>query len=434
MDAIALTRLVGSVPQFAAVWGRRPLLVAGASGADGWPDLLTLDGVDELLSVRGLRTPFLRIAKDGQTLAERQFTRGGGVGAGITDQVADDDVFRRFADGSTIVLQALHRNWPPVIGFAQSLAADLGHPVQVNAYITPPQSQGFSAHYDVHDVFILQLAGTKAWTVHEPVHRWPMRDQSWDRYADAVAEQAGGQPALSAVLAPGDCLYLPRGFLHSAVAQGGVAAHLTIGVHTWTELDVTRALLDAAVANLTDDEPSRAPLPLGVAVDEPGGLGDVFAQARHRLIDALGAIDDAQVARRLSARVRATQRAEPVRPVAFAQAVRDLDSATVLRYRRHLALRTRLLDDGSVALRGRGVDTIISAGDVIALRTIPEDRAFAPADLVEPGGAGDVPVGAGIEAAVDLCRRLMLAGVLVPADSADSAEPAETAAPAEPAD
>ena len=42
-------------------------------------------------------------------------------------------------------------------------------PVQINAYITPPQNRGFAAHYDVHDVFVLQIAGRKTWRIHEPV-------------------------------------------------------------------------------------------------------------------------------------------------------------------------------------------------------------------------------------------------------------------------
>lgn len=409
MEPNALARLVGSVPEFAEhVWGQRAQLWPGASGADGWPDLLTLGDVDELLSVRGLRTPFLRMAKSGQTLDERWFTTGGGVGAGIADQVADDEVFRQFADGSTIVLQALHRNWPPVIGFAQALAGDLGHPVQVNAYVTPPQSQGFAAHYDVHDVFILQVAGTKEWTVHEPVHRWPTRDQTWDRYAAQVAERAGTEPALSAILKPGDCLYLPRGYVHSAVAQGVVAAHLTVGVHTWTGLDLTRSLLDAALADLTAGEEVRAPLPLGIAVDNPEGLHEAFAPARERLIEVLRAIDQAEVARRLAARVRATQRAEPVRPVASAEFARRLDANGGLRYRRHLALRTSVTDGGSAVLRGRGVDVTVPAVDAAFLRAIPSERPFTPAELA---GTCD----GALDAAVDLCRRLMLAGVLVPA-------------------
>ncbi len=75
----------------------------------------------------------------------------------------------QLAGGATLVLQALHRTWPPLIRFGSDLAAELGHPVQINAYITPPENQGFAAHYDTHDVFVLQVAGSKRWTIHSPV-------------------------------------------------------------------------------------------------------------------------------------------------------------------------------------------------------------------------------------------------------------------------
>ena len=68
------------------------------------------------------------------------------------------------------MLQGLHRTWPPLVAFCQQLAAELGHPVQANAYVTPPQSQGFDDHYDVHDVFVLQVEGEKRWRIHAPVH------------------------------------------------------------------------------------------------------------------------------------------------------------------------------------------------------------------------------------------------------------------------
>ena len=89
------------------------------------------------MSRRGLRTPFLRMAKDGTVLAGNAFTRGGGAGATINDQVADDRVLRQIDDGATLVLQALHRTWPPLVDFGSRLSAELGHPVQINSYITP---------------------------------------------------------------------------------------------------------------------------------------------------------------------------------------------------------------------------------------------------------------------------------------------------------
>ncbi|GMA87539.1 hypothetical protein GCM10025868_27890 [Angustibacter aerolatus] len=83
--------------------------------------------------------------------------------------LSDDKVLQQAASGSTLVLQALHRTWPPIVRFAQRLAADLGHPVQANAYVTPPQNRGFDDHYDVHDVFVLQVEGEKRWRIHAPV-------------------------------------------------------------------------------------------------------------------------------------------------------------------------------------------------------------------------------------------------------------------------
>ena len=125
-------------------------------------------------------------------LDSSSFTAPGGVGAEIGDQVRDDKVAALFADGATVVLQALHRTWPPVIEFCTRLAAELGHPVQANSYVTPPSSRGFSAHYDVHDVFVLQLAGRKHWTIHAPVLADPLRDQPWGQRSAAVAAAARG--------------------------------------------------------------------------------------------------------------------------------------------------------------------------------------------------------------------------------------------------
>src|SRR4051794_27617011 len=124
-------------------WGRAPLLSRAAELPAPFDDLLDAAAVDELVSQRGLRTPFLRMAKEGQVLSTGTFTRGGGAGASIGDQAADDRILARLDDGATLVLQALHRTWPPLVTFASRLSDELGHPVQINAYITPPGNRGF---------------------------------------------------------------------------------------------------------------------------------------------------------------------------------------------------------------------------------------------------------------------------------------------------
>ena len=155
----------------------------------GFADLFSVGGRRRAaVSRRGLRTPFLRVAKDGAVLPDSAVHRaGGGPARRSPTRSSDDKLLRLFADGATLVLQGLHRTWASrsLDLHARHLAADLGHPVQVNAYVTPPQNQGFSDHYDVHDVFVLQVAGEKRWQIRRARPRpSPLRDQPWtDRRA-----------------------------------------------------------------------------------------------------------------------------------------------------------------------------------------------------------------------------------------------------------
>lgn len=408
--ASGLARLVDEPQLFATqVWGRRAHLHHSAEQAGGFSDLLDLPGVDELLSTRGLRTPFLRVAKNGSTLPERSFTEGGGVGAAVGDQVSDARLARLFAEGATIVLQGLHRTWAPIVTFAAELAEDLGHPVQANAYITPPQSQGFSAHYDVHDVFVLQLAGEKRWIIHEPVHRWPMRDEPWDAGGrrQQVAQAATREPALDVVLRPGDCLYLPRGYLHAAKALEGVSAHLTLGVHVWTHDHLAKVLAELALARADD---LRQPLALGVDVGDDAELTDSIAAVRASLHEALDAVADEEIAGLLDYRADDTGRAAPVLPLTQAAASRRPASDAPVVLRRHLRLRRKPVE-GGVRLHGRGVDVMVPvSSEVVAavLDRLLDGDQHTPVGLMRDSGVEETQV-------MQIVQALLGAAVLVPA-------------------
>jgi len=306
----ALARVVSDPAGFKAAWGRNMLHATAADLPRPFDDLFTLDAVDELLCHRGLRTPFLRLAKEGSIVPTARFTRPGGVGAEIGDQVDDAAVGRLFADGSTIVLQALHRTWAPIGAFARELAADLGHPIQVNAYVTPPSSRGFSAHYDIHDVFVLQIAGEKRWIIHAPVLESPLRTQPWTERRTDVERAVADEPLLDVVLRPGDALYLPRGFLHAAEALGDVSAHLTVGLHV-----VTRHALLQEIVGLAEDELDlRTSLPLHFQLDGEW-VGDEVTATIAALRAHLDTVDPAEVAERLRETLAAAMRPEPVAPV-----------------------------------------------------------------------------------------------------------------------
>jgi lysine-specific demethylase/histidyl-hydroxylase NO66 len=393
----ALARLVAvERDQFAAeYWGQEPLLSPAADLPGGFFKLFDANAIDEVVSQRGLRTPFLRVAKNGTTLGDKAFTAPGGVGAGIADQVSDDRLVRLFADGSTIVLQALHRVWPPILEFCQRLAAELGHPVQANAYVTPPQNQGFSAHYDVHDVFVLQIEGQKRWRIHRPVLASPLRDQPWsDRRAD-VEKRAEETPLMETLLKPGDCLYLPRGYMHAATALGGVSTHLTLGIHVWTRFALAEQLVHQALQTLADDPVMRASLPLGVEVANPTETRQDFDVVTALLTDAVEYADLDRISESLSGAARSNQRAAPIGPL---KQLRDADAMTVdtqLVLRRHLAASVD--HTGSRTLvRSRAGDLEVAEGEVARLEALLSNGVATAGDL-----------------GLDLARRLLLAGLAI---------------------
>ncbi len=391
--------------------GPSSLLTSAAELGQDFSDLLTLADVDELLSTRGLRTPFLRIARNGEVVDPKRFTGPGGAGAEVADQVSSDAVLRLFSEGSTVVLQGLHRLWPPIIAFADALAAELGHPTQVNAYITPPSSQGFSPHYDVHDVFVLQVAGEKHWTIHEPVLTDPLRTQPWGERAEAVAARATEEPVIDAVLRPGDALYLPRGYLHSARALGEISAHLTIGVHNVTRWGAVESALDLVRTLATDDPALRASLPLGVDLSAPGTTADDVAAVLAGLHAALDRVDPAAVADRLRSRTWAQVRPEPVAPLAQSTAAAALTTDTVLRVRPRLRAQLR---------EAVGEEVVLVAGRQHRRFAAAQRPALAELLAVGELKVGDLP-GLAAEEQVELGRRLVVEAVAVVPDARSAA-------------
>jgi ribosomal protein L16 Arg81 hydroxylase len=403
----ALTRCVAVEPAtFAeAHWGRAPLLSRAAELPDraGFTDLFSPADADELLSRRGLRTPFLRVARDGQVLPAGRYTGGGGAGAEIGDQVLDEKVLQLYADGATLVLQGLHRIWPPLVDLARDLGTELGQPVQVNAYLTPAGSQGFGTHYDTHDVFVLQVDGHKHWRIHEPVLPDPLERQPWGGRADEVTAVAEGEPALDVTLGPGDALYLPRGWLHSAQAQTDSSLHLTVGVRALTRYALVEALLELAA----QDRRLRASLPFGVDVADPDQVEPELTETVEALRDWLIGADPAQIAARLRDRAWPAARPAPLRPLAQADLLTRLDVTTRITVRD--GLRWRFEADGGDRVLLRVFDRTVGfpAQCAPALRTVLAG---------DPVRVGDLP---GLDDDADrivLARRLLREAVAVSAE------------------
>ena len=116
--------------------------------------------------------------------------------------------------------------------------------------------RGFKTHYDAHDVFVLQAEGSKHWRLYRgPIHL-PLPGQAYSQ------EVEPGELVAELDLHPGDLIYIPRGFMHDAVAVDSTSLHLTLGVLsvTWAAV-VLQAAESAIEADARFREGSRLGLP-----------------------------------------------------------------------------------------------------------------------------------------------------------------------------
>jgi bifunctional lysine-specific demethylase and histidyl-hydroxylase NO66 len=315
-------------------WAKAPLLRRGA-GPGGFDDLLSLDDVDRILATTSPRTPAFRMVKDGRPLPPSAYTRSGRMGSVPLADLADPGkIFDQFAAGATIVLQSLQRYWPPLTDLSRQLELFLTHPVQVNAYLTPPASRGLGVHHDTHDVFVLQVHGRKLWQVWDAAVPFPLAHQ---KRLPPGAESPTEAPLVDAELAPGDCLYVPRGFRHAARTAETASLHLTVGMLTRNWNDLLREVVELA----TEEAWFRESLPIGFAND-PATLEGPLADRVEELRRFLDKVDLAKVADRAGRRFWANRPPPLQGQLRALLSLDELDDRTVLRRRPGATARLRV--------------------------------------------------------------------------------------------
>ena len=164
--------------------------------------------------------------------------------AGNHLNVVKEEVFKQLAAGNTLILNLLEQKIPKLNKFLCQLAEQWTVALTANAYITPPDNQGFEWHYDDHDVLILQLKGHKRWNVLDEPSFLPDKN-----YKSRYSKLNNDEGATSYMLQEGDSMYIPRGVYHRARSQKRTSVHLTIAINTSKRYDLFRGLLNAAIGN-----------------------------------------------------------------------------------------------------------------------------------------------------------------------------------------
>jgi bifunctional lysine-specific demethylase and histidyl-hydroxylase NO66 len=304
-------------------------------------------------------------------------------------------VRNEFADGYTIVLNGLERYVPTIASLSHTIEVELNFQTQINAYITPPESQGFVPHYDDHDVLILQIQGSKTWHVYSdadvPPHEMRRRE---------AVDRASLPMPTDLCLEAGDVLYLPRGRIHAAEANTEPSIHLTVGIHAPTVLTLITHALDSL--SFRDDRllvqlPPRHLDDAGVRASLDGSLRDIVKAIEDPSViaEGLGSLGDALVRR---------GRCRPVgQLVSNAVEARRIDGQTLVAKYQPLYARV-LAMAGGVALQF--AQSLVSAGLDHQAAMLFVSRS------TEPFRVRDLP---GLSAAqqTELARTLIVDGFLV---------------------
>jgi ribosomal protein L16 Arg81 hydroxylase len=219
---------------FSEYWEKKPLLLQNRD-VQGYQNLLTLKDLENLLFTHvvqpGRATPWVRFVNNKKMLNVDDYVE---AKSGLFNRTK---VINGFKEGNTLALYRLEDRFEPLKRLCQTWEDLFGHPCATEVFLTPPRSQGFRAHFDQFNIFILQAEGEKLWKIYDIYEPFPLVANDMP-YNGELPE-----PLYEVVVKPGDLLYLPRGYVHETVATDKYSLHVSLAVNIFTWLDLMHEIL-----------------------------------------------------------------------------------------------------------------------------------------------------------------------------------------------
>jgi hypothetical protein len=393
---------------FKEYYERKPLLIRGKDPAR-FASLLSIETIDRYLAGSVPCHPDVFLVDAARELKSEDYSFPDADG-----RLDLPRAYQLFDSGSTISLSQLHERIPELAALCRSVEQTFSSHFQTNIYLSPRNAQGFKTHFDSHDVFALQVAGSKHWTLYEGGEtgvELPLQGQAFD-----PERHIPGPVTEELTISAGDVFYCPRGVFHAARSTDEVSLHITLGLmgRTWADVMI-EAISEACLASPA----FRGHLPAGFA--NPG-FDMRKAEANFAsLIEIF-----ARNARLAPIVERFTESFVTSRRPAFQGCLQELDDApqvsgeSLLVARPHLIYLQHEEDDRLVILFGTTQITLPSFTRE-AVRFALSGEAFAVSDL--PGGLDEA-------GKVVLARRLIKEGMLVRANGGAALNGIHTKAPA----
>ncbi|MFM0649740.1 cupin domain-containing protein [Paraburkholderia bryophila] len=164
------------------------------------------------------------ISRNGETISVPPVVRDG--------QSQLKYIYKAIAEGATLRVGGIERRNALISSICAELESLLFGTAIAKLFFTPNGHHGFSTHYDGESVFVVQLFGSKKWTLYPNACRYATKP-----LAKTTNPSDLHSPVLETILKPGDVLYLPAGVPHHAESLDEDSLHLSIGLSPWNAAD-----------------------------------------------------------------------------------------------------------------------------------------------------------------------------------------------------
>lgn len=279
-------------------WEREPLVIERGR-PEYYSSIFSIDEIDSIVGFRQLKYSQLKVAK-----TERESQANKVFYVDRDDTSDTNKLYNSYSQGDTLAFNFVQLYWESAAKLCWEFEHFFNFPVGINMYFTPRNSQGFAPHFDTHDVFVVQVEGSKVWRIYD----------SWEQLPSGIEDnnpllpEVLGKPRREVHLRAGDLLYLPRGHVHEAQTTDASSIHFTIGVRPYKWMDLLCELLTVKGqenVNLREALPigfldsrdavtmikERVPELLGM-VANGGHVEDAMCRLRERLIERMRPLPD----------------------------------------------------------------------------------------------------------------------------------------------
>jgi ribosomal protein L16 Arg81 hydroxylase len=241
--------------------GEQMLHVSGAR--ERWADLFSWRELNAILNEGAISHPRVRLVKEGVDVDPILYT----YERSSRQWPETRRCHQLMAEGATLIVTNIDSINSRLEAFVRELECDLSADVRVDVVATCASTPGLKMHWDDSECFNVQLDGEKRWQVVRPERPYPLTaTQRFPQRKDAVKKPAApdGSPTWEGKLAPGDLIYLPRGWWHAVTPQLAPSLHLSFAVDVPTLADFLQWFAQEA----TQQESARRPLPVWQSPDE----------------------------------------------------------------------------------------------------------------------------------------------------------------------